>query len=387
MLGSSWSHYLNPKLQSTQNLNAQESRLAVIKRRAYLVACVVAIPGIITGALASPGFWLNALYVGLLSCTLIILAMLVNKKFTIGRIEHFGFSYSTAFIVLRGVYVLLNAQNATTLGAAMTETYQAMAFVALLGYILLDTRRALRISVAVVGCITLLSTIRILGMMGSPDYANLIVVAVRAFANAVAFVAFSYVLSLTKDLLAVEQIRSSTDSLTGASNRWQMYNALEAEFVACQTQKRIFSVILLDIDNFKRINDTHGHDAGDSVLQEVARVLKKYTANLGSVARWGGEEFLILMPHASLEQARVHAENLRVTLAKRNFKVGQVTGSFGVASLLPPESTTDLMRRADEALYNAKRSGRNRVEMKARASQALESLDLELQDPRNPSLS
>jgi diguanylate cyclase (GGDEF)-like protein len=387
MLGSSWSHYLNPKLQSTQNLNAQESRLAVIKRRAYLVACVVAIPGIITGALASPGFWLNALYVGLLSCTLIILAMLVNKKFTIGRIEHFGFSYSTAFIVLRGVYVLLNAQNATTLGAAMTETYQAMAFVALLGYILLDTRRALRISVAVVGCITLLSTIRILGMTGSPDYANLIVVAVRAFANAVAFVAFSYVLSLTKDLLAVEQIRSSTDSLTGASNRWQMYNALEAEFVACQTQKRIFSVILLDIDNFKRINDTHGHDAGDSVLQEVARVLKKYTANLGSVARWGGEEFLILMPHASLEQARVHAENLRVTLAKRNFKVGQVTGSFGVASLLPPESTTDLMRRADEALYNAKRSGRNRVEMKARASQALESLDLELQDPRNPSLS
>jgi diguanylate cyclase (GGDEF)-like protein len=377
-------HTLNPKLQPTQGLSAQESRLAVMKRRAYLVACLVALPGIATGFFGPPDLIRYILYAVLFLCTLSAMGMLFSPKTTIQQLERFGFSYSAAFIVLRSLYTLYSAQTGSILGLALTEAYSSLAFVALLGYILLDTRTALRASVIVMACISLMGLSKVIGMLEQPDHANLIVVVTRAFTNAVAYVAFSYVLALTKDLLAVEQIRSSTDPLTGAANRWQMYNSLEREWLACQTHKQSFSVILLDIDHFKRVNDLHGHNAGDIVLQELTRVFKKSIGNHGSLGRWGGEEFLILLPHASLEEAQVHAETLRVILAKHKFSVGQVTASFGVASLLPSETTNDLMRRVDEAMYSAKLAGRNRVEIEARVLAVAQDQDLDFIDPRSP---
>ncbi len=331
------------------------------------------------GSFGPPDLIRYILYAVLLLCTLIAMGMLFSPKPSVQQIERFGFSYAAAFVVLRSSYALYSAQTGTILGLALTEAYSSLAFVALLGYILLDTRTALRASVVVMACISLVGLSKVIGMLEQPNHNDLIVVVTKAFTNAVAFVAFSYVLALTKDLLAVEQVRSSTDPLTGAANRWQMYNSLEQQWQACQTQKRTFSVILIDIDHFKRINDVYGHNAGDIVLQELARVFKKTIGNLGSVGRWGGEEFLILLPHATLGEARSHAETLRVTLAKHKFGVGQVTASFGVASLLPSEITNDLMRRADEALYSAKLSGRNRVEIWAKL---VAPLDLEFSDPR-----
>jgi diguanylate cyclase (GGDEF)-like protein len=372
---------LNAKLQASQGLDAQDSRLVIIKRRAYLVACLVGLFGIAIGFLATPDLIRRILYFALFISTFTSAVMVVRNA-SIQRIEHFGFSYSAAFIVLRGAHSLYIAQNEVAIGAALTETYTAVTYLALLSYILLDTRTALRASIAAVGSVLILGLIKIVATLGQGKHPGLLVVLSNAFTNAATFLAFSYVLALTKDLLAVEQIRSSTDPLTGAANRWQMYNLLEREWQISKTQKRTFSVILLDIDYFKRINDAHGHNAGDEVLQEVARVLKKTTGNLGCVGRWGGEEFLILLPHATLEQARVQAETLRDTLANRKLRVGQVTASFGVASLLSSETTTDLMRRADEALYNAKLSGRNRVEIKPRAIQLIEPLEVDFIDPR-----
>ena len=373
---------LNAKLQANQSLSTQESRLAVIKRRAYAVACAVGLLGIAVGFLGISDAFRFALYGFLFVFTGITLSMVLNPKISIQRIERFGFSYSIVFVVLRAAYSILSAHNSTTLGAALTEAYSSMAFVALLGYILLETRFALRVSIAVVGIIFVLGSIKIVPLSALQSFKDLIVVMVKAFTNAVAQVTFAYVLALSKDLLAAEQIRSSTDPLTGAANRWQMYNALETIWQNSKTKKQIFSIILLDIDHFKRINDTHGHNVGDNVLQEVTRVLKKYIGNFGTVGRWGGEEFLVLLPHATLEQARVHAENLRNLLAKHDFKISKVTASFGAASLLPNESIPELTRRADEALYNAKHSGRNRVEIKPRVSQEIEPLEISFQDPR-----
>ena len=373
---------LNAKLQANQSLSIQESRLAIIKRRAYALACGVGLLGIAVGFFGRIDSIQFGLYGFLFIFTCITLSMVLNPKVSISRIERFGFMYSTAFVGLRTAYTVLSAQNPSTLSAALTDAYSSMAFVALLGYILLETRFAVRISFVVVGLIFVFGIIKIIPLSALHSVKDLVVVMLKAFSNAVAQITFAYVLALSKDLLATEQIRSSTDPLTGAANRWQMYNALESIWQTTQTKKQTFSIILLDIDHFKRINDTHGHNVGDNVLQEVTRVLKKHTGNLGTVGRWGGEEFLVLLPHATLEQTRVHAENLRNVLAKHDFKISKVTASFGVASLLPNENIPELTRRADEALYNAKHSGRNRVEIRPRVLQVIEALEVDLIDPR-----
>jgi diguanylate cyclase (GGDEF)-like protein len=372
-------HPLSTKFQAAEGLSAQESRLAGFKRRAYLLVCLAGFPGILVGFFNTSEFVLKMLFVILLVCTATNIALNLNPRVQIGQIERFGFWYSAIFILSRAAYSLFQAQNETAVTAVFHETYSSIALIGLMAYIMLNTRTALRAALMVFGAMLILNTIKIVSMPVTPTISGLRNLLIGQLSLAGAFLAFSYVLALTKDLLAVEQIRSSTDPLTGAANRWQMYNSLEREWLACQNQKRSFSVILLDIDHFKSINDLYGHHAGDTVLQELTRVFQKSLGSLGSVGRWGGEEFLILLPHATLEQARVQAETLKVTLAKHKFKIGQVTASFGVASLFPQETTNDLMRRADENLYSAKLSGRNRVEIKARVAQEF---DLEFKNPR-----
>jgi diguanylate cyclase (GGDEF)-like protein len=374
-------HPLNAKLQLTDGLSAQESRLAGFKRRAYLLVCLAGFPGIVVGFFSTTEFVLRLLFVILLLCTATNIAFNINPRVHIGQIERFGFWYSAVFILLRAAYSLFQAQNESAVTTVLHQTYSSIALIGLMAYIMLSTRTALRAALMVFGIMLSLDTIKIMSMPATPAKSGLIDLLIGQLSLAGAFLAFSYVLALTKDLLAVEQIRSSTDPLTGAANRWQMYNSLEHEWLACQNQPRTFSVILLDVDHFKSINDLYGHSAGDIVLQEITRVFQKSIGNLGSVGRWGGEEFLILLPHADLEQARTQAETLRLTLMKHKFAVGQVTASFGVASLLALESTNDLMRRADENLYTAKLSGRNRVEIKSRVVQTL---DLEFKNPRSP---
>jgi diguanylate cyclase (GGDEF)-like protein len=372
-------HPLSTKLQATEGLNAQESRLAGFKRRAYLLVCLAGFPGILVGFLNTSELVLKFLFVILLLCTATNIAFNINPRVKIGQIERFGFWYSAVFILSRAAYSLFGAQNEIAVTAVFHETYSSIALIGLMAYIMLNTRTALRAALIVFGLMLALNTLKIVSMPMTPTISELRNLLIGQLSLAGAFLAFSYVLALTKDLLAVEQIRSSTDPLTGAANRWQMYNSLEREWQASQDQQRTFSVILLDIDHFKSINDLYGHNEGDTVLQEITRVLKKSIGNLGSVGRWGGEEFLILLPNANLEQAQIQAETLRATLAKHKFGVGQVTASFGVASLLPSESTKDLMRRVDENLYSAKLSGRNRVEIKARVPQEF---DLEFKNPR-----
>ncbi len=370
---------MSTKSQPTEGLNAQESRLAGFKRRAYLLVCLAGFPGILVGFFNTGELVVKMLFVVLLLCTAINIAFNINPRVKIGQIERFGFWYSAVFILSRAAYSLFSAQNEMAVTAVLHETYSSIALIGLMAYIMLNTRTALRAALMVFGTMLALDTIKIVSMPATPAKSGLIDLLIGQLSLAGAFLAFSYVLALTKDLLAVEQIRSSTDPLTGAANRWQMYNSLEHQWLACQTGQQTFSLILLDIDHFKRINDLYGHNTGDAVLQEVTRVFKKSIGSLGNVGRWGGEEFLILLPQTSLEEASIIAENLRITLANHKFGVGQVTASFGVASLLDHETVNDLIRRADETLYSAKQSGRNRVEIKARVPQEF---DLEFKNPR-----
>ncbi|CBL44605.1 conserved hypothetical protein [gamma proteobacterium HdN1] len=163
-----------------------------------------------------------------------------------------------------------------------------------------------------------------------------------------------------------EVVRSSlTDALTGAGNRFSLDNVLHRETDLASRYNQPLSVLMLDLDYFKRINDSYGHAAGDYVLKAVAKTLRATSRGVDMTFRYGGEEFVVLLNKTHLEGATVIAERLRNTIANLSVihdgKEIPVTISVGVAALQKQETTQQFMERADKALYRAKNSGRNRV--------------------------
>lgn len=158
------------------------------------------------------------------------------------------------------------------------------------------------------------------------------------------------------------QTQAFYDHLTKTYNRHKMTELLERELAVLQSEGITVSLIMFDIDHFKRINDTFGHPAGDSVLVELSNRISALLRREDIFARWGGEEFLIALPRVSLETAQAVAERLRHAIEADPFaQAGKITGSFGVAEYRRDESLHEGIKRCDDALYAAKRSGRNRV--------------------------
>ncbi len=155
------------------------------------------------------------------------------------------------------------------------------------------------------------------------------------------------------------------DPLTALFNRRHLEEQLEHELMMAQRHRTVFSTILIDIDNFKNINDRYSHQAGDRVLIRISAIFSAELREIDALARWGGEEFFVLLPNAATEEAAICAERLREILANRRLlpEVPElhVTASFGVASYRPGDDADSLIKRADDALYTAKSSGKNRV--------------------------
>jgi len=161
--------------------------------------------------------------------------------------------------------------------------------------------------------------------------------------------------------LTLEEL-ANTDPLTQLPNRRALYLAIGG-LLESAARGTPGSLILFDLDHFKSINDTFGHNAGDEVLIGTARLLRATLRPGDQLGRWGGEEFLIALPGVSGVQAEQIAERLRALLEAARFaEVGQVTASFGVTACLPDDDLTRCTARADAALYRAKAAGRNRVE-------------------------
>jgi len=155
---------------------------------------------------------------------------------------------------------------------------------------------------------------------------------------------------------------SITDRLTGLYNRLKLDEVFCYELTQAKRYDRALSIILLDIDHFKSVNDTHGHQVGDKVLIETASLLKNNIRESDTVGRWGGEEFLVILPSCDLETAKGVAEKLRSAIEAFDFDtVGRKTSSFGVSTYKDGDSEESMVERADNALYEAKKSGRNRV--------------------------
>lgn len=157
---------------------------------------------------------------------------------------------------------------------------------------------------------------------------------------------------------------SVTDSLTGIYNRLKFDNVLEGEIQRAKRFKRTFSLVMFDIDQFKDINDTFGHDAGDDLLKIMTRVLAKHVRSTDTFARWGGDEFAVLVVETPLEGATALAEKLRADTEATDFAFGKVTCSFGVTEFKGTDDLASIIKRVDEALYEAKSSGRNKVYLK-----------------------
>ncbi len=154
-----------------------------------------------------------------------------------------------------------------------------------------------------------------------------------------------------------------TDLLTGLYNRVKLDQVLNDEVIRFKRYNNLLSLIILDIDYFKKVNDNFGHQTGDKVLQEVAATLRDNIRDVDIAGRWGGEEFMVICPETDLAGAKLVAEKLRAIMEYQDMgKVGNVTSSFGVAELGDGEEDADLIRKADSALYKAKENGRNRVE-------------------------
>jgi len=162
-----------------------------------------------------------------------------------------------------------------------------------------------------------------------------------------------------------EEIRrlSVTDKLTQIYNRLKLDETLEKEWNRSKRTEVSFSLMIMDIDHFKIVNDTFGHQVGDIVLVELANILKMNVGSVDVVGRWGGEEFLIILPEISKDGAVLLAEKLRTLIYEKVFtKAGMITASFGVSSYNKDISPEIIVSRADMALYKAKKNGRNRVE-------------------------
>lgn len=344
---------------------------SLLKRQAYTIALpTTLLTVLLTLALNLRGGYdvFNQVALPLLALALLALTLLLYLRLVPLRwIEHsFYLVAAGSFFAKFGSLVVQSPLLSPD--AAVAQVYIWAPFIYLLAFLIYTLHDALNRSLLVYGISLFIGVGAAVttgpGSLGSP------VRLVEFYLASGLWVAMLYVLGTLKSRLSQLQRQFSEmqhlahrDALTGVSNRRQMELHLAREVERFGRYGMSWAVILFDIDDFKRVNDLYGHELGDGVLQETARLLQDELRDTGQLARWGGEEFIILVAQTDLSQAHALAERLRAALAQHTFDtIGTITASFGVAAYRDGESTASLMQRADTALYRAKHGGKNRVE-------------------------
>jgi diguanylate cyclase (GGDEF)-like protein len=172
---------------------------------------------------------------------------------------------------------------------------------------------------------------------------------------------FNELMGIAEHLIKEKDYFASTDLLTGAYNRYRFSKLFDIELQRVMRYDSALALIMFDIDRFKNINDEFGHTEGDMVLKEIAHLVRELIRASDALVRWGGEEFMILVPHTGEEAAEL-AEKLRAAVERHHFPhVPKVTASFGVSAYIAGDTLETLYARTDAALYRAKNQGRNCV--------------------------
>ncbi len=197
------------------------------------------------------------------------------------------------------------------------------------------------------------------GLIRLINYINIVI----AF-TAVGLISYYFRLASITQEQELEKL-ANTDSLTGLYNRRRMQEILESQKSLSSQNRSGFALIFVDIDHFKKFNDTYGHSCGDYILCEVASFMRNHLRQGNALARWGGEEFLIMLPNTDIREARTIAEKIRKAIAEERFHLaGQkfsVTMTFGLTQHENNDSIDNSLKRADDALYQGKKAGRNLV--------------------------
>ncbi len=198
-------------------------------------------------------------------------------------------------------------------------------------------------------------------VLGQPAQSSYLVLGTYSLYLIITLLVFATV-SMLEDYRKAWQEAASIDPLTGLFSRTTLREVYEKNKIS-SSQRGIF-IIIMDLDNFKEINDKLGHLKGDHVLREIGRLLSTYTRDSDIVFRWGGEEFLILAPNSDLEGTKALAERLRERIEEHDFGIEfRITASFGICNLKGQEALEQAIAQADKALYTAKEKGKNRVEI------------------------
>ncbi|RMH58083.1 MAG: diguanylate cyclase [Deinococcus-Thermus bacterium] len=229
----------------------------------------------------------------------------------------------------------------------------------LTAFVLLNRRQAFGFSLSYLGLGLLLGTA---GLLSSPVVnPTALNTALQFVLSNLAYLMLLYVFASLRRHYAQMHQMAHTDPLTNLTNRRAMQGRLEAELERAQRYQRPFSLLLADIDHFKQINDTYGHPVGDQVLREVAVRMQQHLRDSDTLARWGGEEFLVLAPETELGPAQGLAQRLLEAVRQAPLAGVPVSLSIGVAAYRPGDTVAALLSRVDEAMYRAKAAGRNRV--------------------------
>ncbi|WP_370325216.1 GGDEF domain-containing protein [Euzebya sp.] len=343
-----------------------------LRRRIYLLCLAIGLPVLAASWIVEQGDdpVIAILYPPHIAVQLVVAIGLLRRRMgvrTAERVVLVGVVVTYLVVVAGG---MIRAADLAGVREEMSaESLLAITLMMMLAYVAFETDRALRLALAIVA-----AYVGILAARLAPD-----AIAGRLPADAVDFlppiialvaaVGLLHVLAQTKEQAAEARSHAETmtalahtDVLTQLPNRRHLHAELESQLAEAQDEDAPLAVILLDIDHFKRINDSHGHEAGDAVLREVAQVLGTTVRHTDLLGRWGGEEFLVVAPTTAMGDAVALAERCRMALASTMFPaVGRVTASMGVATHEPGDSAWGLLRRADAALYLAKGGGRDQV--------------------------
>jgi diguanylate cyclase len=348
-----------------------------VRRRVYLVALAVGIPTLpIVWLTRGPDDLLMQITYPLFASYLVGVAFaLATRRMTVPTSERQMVVAVAVFELVRLSTAVFGPQDLALVTAELLEsTFLNVAIVFILAYLAYETRVALRISLGVYAVMVLVLLVRVVPDLAVGDSYAQAVTFMRVAAFHGAFVVLLYGLAHVKEQLVEERMHAqdmtrlaNTDALTGLANRRALQETIDQRIADAQRYARPLSLLMLDLDLFKSINDRHGHPVGDAVLRETAALLATVLRANDSIGRWGGEEFVVIAPETDDEAAEQLAERCRAELADHGFdRVPEgVTASIGVASFRPNDTARDLLKRADDALYEAKRAGRNRVELTA----------------------
>jgi len=343
---------LNPTLELLDPLNPLRRRMALWLLPLGSLLALVAL--LASGKGVDP---VDRVFLPLMAAGFLLLALALRRNPTSARWAIPSAHAAIALYLLSTLsYQLLFRPNPQGLSPAAYW----VPFFYFSSYLFFPTHRALRLALLYLLALFLLALLGGLRHHYTPVHLNALA---QFLGSNLAYVGLLSLLMRLKDSYLEARLDAHTDFLTGLRNRRYLELILERELFRVTRYGRPLSLIILDLDGFKAVNDTHGHEVGDRVLKALARCLEEHLRQSDRAVRLGGEEFAVLLPETGLPQALRLAERLRRAVAALKVPPAErLSASFGVAQASPTDSPFSLLKRADEALYRAKRAGKNRVE-------------------------